>query len=101
MKYITHALLGMSLLGVVACSEKEPAPTPEKTAEVEIPMSAEPAEPTGVMNAEPVAEPTEPEAQAQPVGDAPTAEPSSQASPEASTTPDGAGGEGEPAQGAN
>lgn len=93
MKYITHALLGMSLLGVVACSDKEPAPAPTQTAEAEIPMSAEPAEPTGVMNAEPVAEPTEPEMQAQPTDEVPTDETSLQAKPNPETPATSDGGE--------
>lgn len=47
------------LLGAVvfltACGDKEPEPAPAPaTEEPEVPMSAEPAEPTGVMNAEPV-----------------------------------------------
>ena len=44
-----------SLLALTACSEPEPAKA-EQTAltEESVPMSAEPAEPTGVMNAEPV-----------------------------------------------
>lgn len=98
MKHITHALLGMSLLGVVACSDKEPAPAPTQNAEVEVPMSAEPAEPTGVMNAEPVAEPTEPEAQTPPTGEAPADE----ANPQATTNPEtpATSENGEP-QGAN
>lgn len=54
------AVLGVSLFGVVACGEAEPEQPPQTAPEPEVPMSAEVAEPTGVMNAEPEQEQQEP-----------------------------------------
>ena len=59
---IASSLIIGSLFMLSACGKKEPEPpqpTPAAT-EVEVPMSAEPAEATGVMSAEPMEMQTEP-----------------------------------------
>ena len=68
------ALLLGGVLALTACGNKEPEPAPAPPAEEpEVPMSAAPAEPTGVMHAEPVTV-EESQAQAAPIEPAPETE---------------------------
>lgn len=68
MMNLQKIIMAMVVFGLVACADKSSPATDASADDGEsVSMSAEPAEPTGVMNAEPVAEmDDEPTAQAEP-----------------------------------